>query len=456
MELQILRLFGGYVRIRIIGNSYDRFLNLCANRGIVLWNLQPAGEAYEANISRKDFKKLKAVVKKSHTFVKITGKHGLPFFIHKYRKRKFWVGGIAAAILFMYWLSAHIWMISIDGNLSQTDDVMFEYLDQNGIYHGMKKANVDCRALAADIRNYFTDFTWVAVELKGTRLNIYVKEGIIQTDTSRTDVKQDEDLKSGGKQENELVQADAPAIQEAFGSGAGISAAADSESETVPFNLVASEAGTVVSIYVRKGLPMVEIGDTVEAGTLLVTGSLPVYDDSGEVKTYQYVSPDADIIIRTSMEYRDEVPLLVQKKEYTGEEKRSVLFHIGSFPLGIGKISYSYEYAELFSSSRQAKLFENFYLPLSMERFWVKEYVWREEKRSKEEAEAIANLNFQNFIQNLEEKGVQIFENDVKIEWCEKFCTVSGTLTVGSQAVRREGLQEVQETEEELQVDEYG
>lgn len=423
MELQILRLFGGYVRIRIIGNSYDRFLNLCANRRIVLWNLQPAGEAYEANISRKDFKKLKAVVKKSHTFVKITGKHGLPFFIHKYRKRKFWVGGIAAALLFMYWLSAHIWMISIDGNLSQTDDVMFEYLDENGIYHGMKKANIDCRALAADIRNYFTDFTWVAVELKGTRLNIYVKEGIAQAVSVR---------------------------------GSGIQEEADKESETVPSNLVASEAGTVVSIYVRKGLPMVKAGDTVEAGTLLVTGSLPVYDDSGEVKSYQYVSPDADIIIRTSMEYRDEVPLSVQKKEYTGEVKRSVLFRIGTVPLGIGKISHSYEHAELFSSSSQAKLFENFYLPLFMERFWVKEYVYREEKRSKEEAETIVNSNFQNFIKNLKEKGVQIFENDVKIEWCEKFCTASGTLTVGSQAVRREGLQEVQETEEELQADEYG
>ena len=77
MEKRITDFFRGYVRIRIAGNHYDRFLNLCAYHDIGLWNLLPVGEAYEAFIARKDFKKLKTIVRKSHAAVKITERYGL-------------------------------------------------------------------------------------------------------------------------------------------------------------------------------------------------------------------------------------------------------------------------------------------------------------------------------------------------------------------------------------------
>lgn len=415
MELQILRLFRGYVRIRIVGNSYDRFLNLCAYHEIRLWELCPAGEAYEANLSKKDFKKLRAIIRKSHTKVKIVQRHGLPFFIYRHRKRKFWVAGIAAAAFFMFWLSSHIWLITIEGNVSQTDDVLFEYLDTIGIRHGMLKQEVDCRQLAADIRNYFTDFTWVAAKLNGTRLDISVKEGI-------------------------LLEPD--------------SEGADESSREAPSDLVAAESGTVVSILVRKGMPQVQAGDEVEPGTVLVSGVLPVYDDSGSVKACQYTASDADIVIRTTMEYEDRLSFTEQEKEYTGEEKHGFLIRIGDFPVGIGSISSTYEHFDHIRNITQLKLFENFYLPLYVERLAVREYRLREEKRSREQLEALANQNFQRFLKNLEEKGVQLFENDVRIEWYDEFCTVSGTLVVGKEAVRRQEIQK--EPQEELQTDEYG
>ena len=151
------------------GTSYDRFLNLCAFHKIILWDLVPSGEGYEAYLTKKDFRRLRGIVRKSHASVRITERHGLPFFVHKYRKRKFYVLGIAAAALFMMWLSSRIWEISIDGNLSQTDDIIFEYLTEAGIVHGMKKSDVDCQELSTGIRDYFTEFSWVTAELKGTR-----------------------------------------------------------------------------------------------------------------------------------------------------------------------------------------------------------------------------------------------------------------------------------------------
>ena len=61
MERQFLSVLKGYVRIKICGNSYDRFLNLCGFHGIRIWDLLPSGDSYEANLSLKDFRKLRSI-----------------------------------------------------------------------------------------------------------------------------------------------------------------------------------------------------------------------------------------------------------------------------------------------------------------------------------------------------------------------------------------------------------
>ena len=142
MEVRFLDFLKGYVRIRITGDSYDRFLNLCAYHDIRLWDLVWSQGSYEAFITVKDFRQLKNIKRKSHASVRITQRHGFPFFVYRYRKRKFYFVSIAAALLFLFWLSSHIWNISIDGNLSQTDDVIFEYLETAGIQHGMPKSAI--------------------------------------------------------------------------------------------------------------------------------------------------------------------------------------------------------------------------------------------------------------------------------------------------------------------------
>ena len=69
------------LRISVTGESYDRFLNLCANHGIALWNLEYHGNAYEMDISVQGFRMLRPLVKKSRTRVRIIRRQGLPFFL---------------------------------------------------------------------------------------------------------------------------------------------------------------------------------------------------------------------------------------------------------------------------------------------------------------------------------------------------------------------------------------
>lgn len=424
MERRILLSLKGYVRILICGGSYDRFLNLCAFHGIRIWNLIPTEEAYTADLSIKDFRKLRTIIKKSHVRIRITERHGLPFFIHKYRKRKIYLIGIGAAFLFMFWLSSHIWNISIEGNVSQTDDVIFEYLDQTGIVHGMPKAQVDCKELAAEIRNYFTQFSWVSVQLKGTRLMIQVKEGILQ-DTP--------DAPSDSGSTN-------------FRGTAAVSAATAT-------SLAATASGTVLSIYVRQGIPLVEKGAEVDPGTLLVSGAIPIYDDSKTVVSWQYVNSDADIVIKTKMQYDDEVSLQTEQKQYTGREKNCWQLRFGDQVFALPCSFSEFEHYDLFTELTQARIMDNFYLPIYLRKFTAKEYNNLQIQYTNERAEEILSSNLEYFIKKLEEKGLQIFENDVKIERNEKTAAASGVLTVGEPAFRAVAVGQI---EEELLKNEYG
>jgi similar to stage IV sporulation protein len=377
---------------------------------VKLWNLQPCREGYEANLSIRDFRRLGSIAKKSHAKVRITQRRGLPFFIRKYKKRKAYLLGMLAALLLMYGLSTRLWNITVDGNEMQSDEVIFDYLDSIEIHHGMAKSLVDCEYLAGQIRNYFTDFSWVAVQMEGTQLMIHVKEGVLLDE------------------------------EEEISDGEGSS-------------LAAAKGGTVVSIITRNGRPLVQAGDTVETGDLLVSGVLPIYQDDGTLLSCQYVKADADIVLQTTRTYRDVLALAYQKKVYTEQKKVRWSLRIGNTVFALPVSFAGYESCDVLSEQRQLKLLEHFYLPVFLEKYTIRPYEEQSASYTKTEAEEVLWSNFQYFAKKLQEKGVQIFENNVKIKWNEKSAIASGILITREEAIRRVP---VEDTEEELLKYEYG
>ncbi len=410
MKRRLLSFFHGYVRIRITGASCDRFLNLCAHRGIRLWRLTAVDGACEACLTKADFYCLKEIVHKSHTGIRITRRYGFPFFIYKYRRRGACLAGALCAVLLLAWLSAHIWSISIEGNSSQTDDVIFEYLEQEGVRQGIWKKQIDTQELSDGIRNYFSRFSWVSAELKGTRLTIFVREGTLSENTEQN---------------------------------ATESTTENTEGETVTDNkqtcsgIAAAKAGEVVSIYVRKGLAAAAMGDTVEAGDLLVSGRIPVYNDEGEIVSWQNVTADADVVLRTETSYYDELNYETIIKNYTGKEKVRYLLRLGETSFSLPGSLFCYDLCDITTKITQEKISENFYLPIWFYEYRIREYENLNIVISREETCENLRDNLSSFIEKLQEKGVQIFQNNVTIEACEKSAVAQGVLITDESAVMR-------------------
>lgn len=420
MLLKIIRYAKGYIRIRITGYSTERFLNACSHRGIILWGLEPKGRAYEMNISIPGFRKLKPIIRKTGTKVSIVERFGLPFFLHKYRKRKMFFAGalLFAALIFL--MSRYIWNIDIKGNLTYTDETLLKFLKTREVENGMRVSEVDCARIVKDIRKEYDDIIWVSASIQGTRLIIQVKEN---EDTI-------------------------PAMDEA----------AENPDQEKPTDIVADRDCVITRIVPRNGIPMVSEGAEVKTGDVLVSGQVPVMDDAGTVIAYQYHESDADIQGRTVIEYQDEMDFGYEEKEYYYDkkthlplEKNEYFLKLGRYTLEFGNIRNQYRAWEMYGYEKQLCIAENFYLPISYGKKTARPYESGEIKYSKKELQQRLSRKFQQYCKDLEKKGVEIIENDVKIYTGSQKAEAKGRLTVlmpiGRQAESR--LLEIPAAEEQ-------
>lgn len=395
MFLSMIRYIRGYVRIRVIGYSAERFLNACSHRSIYIWDLRPVNGAYEMYMAVDGFRKLKPIIKKTGTKAVIVERFGLPFFLHRYRKRKLFFIGAFTGIVLIYILSLFIWNIDIQGNLSRTDETILEFLEKKQVEYGMKKSSVDCTRIVKDIRKEFDDIIWVSASVKGTKLIIQVKEN-------------EDSLPTAGSEEG---------IEEEGG-------------EEEPLDIVANQDCVITKIITRNGVPQVKEGDSVKKGDILVCGRVPVNNDAGETTGYQYHQSDADIFGRTAIQYEQEQSLTYTEKKKQSVKKVEYFIKIGSCRFGLGSRSHEYEHFEVSSREKQWRIGEDFYLPVSAGTRTITPYTPKECKYSKKELQKILSSRFERYCEDLEKKGVEIIQNDVKIYTGPKKALAKGSLTV--------------------------
>ncbi len=354
-------------------------MNLCSNHDILLWDIKNQGEYYTMCITVSGFRKLKGIVKKTGTKVAIQERCGLPFFIPRMKKRKIFLIGLLGSLVFWMWMSTFIWAVDISGNYSISEDIFMDFLRNHNVYVGMKRSKVDIEELEKKIRQDFEIVTWTSARIDGTRLVIQVRENEVDT--------------GGEKMGDAAEQEEIKTAKSEFGS-----------------DLVAEEDGVIVNMVTRQGVPQVSVGMEVKKGDILVSGSVPVYNEDATVKFYQYYDADADVYIRRQLRKKEELPLHYEKKEYTGEEKREMLLSIMDKDLvfRMGKIKY--ENYDKITDKKQVKLLENFYLPFYYGKSVNREYIVMDNIYTEKEVKAIFSEKLIKYIESLEEKGVQIIK----------------------------------------------
>lgn len=388
MLIRFLKWIGGYLLVQIKGYSPERFLNLCTNRNIKIWDLCKKEEGYEFYISLKDYLTIRPIVRKTKTIPFVQKRFGFPFYFQRYKKRKGFFLGVLLAMGIVYTMSLYIWDISVSGQYTHTEEAIIKYLKSIDVYAGIKKDKLNCQEIEEQIRKKYTDIGWVSAEIRGTRLLL------------------------------KLTETNMPKPY---------------EEQTEPCHIVADKDGIITSIVTRKGTPLVRIGDTVRKGQILVSGVVEVYGDDQNVVKRDGVVADADITMKTFYDYSNQIMRKHYEKIYTGSSAK--YYNITLF----GKKIYivipfknyeKYNEFDTLTSDNTLKFNDNFYLPIGYGSTHNYEYETVEREYSKDEVEKLANGYLERYLKKLKECNVEIIENRVEIKVDKSKCCAQGKIIV--------------------------
>lgn len=412
--IQIIRWIKGYVSVKVWGFSPERFMNLCSNHHIFLWDVVNHGDYYTMNISLKGFYRLRPIGRKTGTRVVITKRCGLPFFSAKIRKRKFFLFGLLGSIIFWIWMSGYIWAIDVEGNYYVSEDVFLDFLSEQGIAPGISKRQMDIEDLERAIRSSFDIVTWTSASMEGTKLTVWIKENDI---IGKTEDDEDTNTDEG-------------------------------------MDLVADTDGVVVRMVTRSGVPKVSVGAEVKKGDLLVEGAIPILEEDGNAVRYEFCRADADVYLKYVYSAEETQTEKYEHKSYTGRCRKRLFLMLGTKKLQFPVWNTGYEQFDKLEEKKQLCLFENYYLPVYLGRDLWREYAIEERIYGKDEVKCIFEEKIQKIIETLEEKGVQIIEKNVTINktsgvWRMK---VDFLVISKAQSLKKTSLQQIQpESETALQ-----
>ena len=349
----------GYIRISIEGYYIERFINICRNNKIAIWNLKrDKNVKLELNIGIRDLKKVAKIAKQSKCKTKILRKKGIPFLFNRYKKRKIFFAFLLLIIILLAVSSNFIWNIEIvEENNEQMENIYQDVVD-SGLSIGKLKSEINTKEIINKIRLNRDDIAWMGIELKGT--NAIVK---IVKSTSKPEITDESDY----------------------------------------CNIVSDKQGVITKISAQNGTIAVKVGDTVNIGTPLINGWM-----EGKYTGIRYVHAKGEIEAKVWYTKSQKIPYKTTEKKETGNIENKYKIKINNFEINLSKRVSKFENYDTIDTENKFKIFSDFYLPISLVKTTNKEIKEEQKEYTVEEAKEIG-------IEQLQEELNNEIENKEKI-----------------------------------------
>ena len=311
----LLSYIAGYMRIVVEGYFAERFINICTQKNVLLWNTKRQNSSiFSANISIQDFRKLKPIAKKTKCKVMIKNKRGLPFLFERYKKRKILGLLLVLFIIAMIAISNFVWNIEIECDGEIESQEIMALLEQNGLEIGKLKNNIDTNKIVRSIRYERDDIAWAGVTFNGT--NVIVK--LVKAQEKPEIIKPEEYC-----------------------------------------SIISNKEGIITKINVQNGLAAVKVGDLVKQGTILVNGWL-----EGKYTGIRYVHAVADIEAKVWYSKKERISKVQEIETRTGLEEKKYSIKLNNFEINLFKTLSKFQNYDTIVENKKLKLFSNFYLPI--------------------------------------------------------------------------------------------
>ena len=274
---KLINLLRGYGVVQVNGAFPERLLNLCAQHRLLFWRLAWTDEtSFTFRALLRDLPRLEELAQRAMCELTVLRSDGLPVAALRLRRRYAFLAGAALCLLTLSVLSRFVLVVEVTGNETVAGAVILAELERQGVRPGAYIPSLDTKAIANRALISLDELSFLAINLNGCRAEVVVREA---------------------EEPPELLDQDTPA------------------------DVTAAATGIVLDVQATAGQALVEEGDTVVEGDVLITGFIdlpePAYSET-DAGTY-VVHASGTVTARTWRTLRAVLPLTAAVKEYTGE-----------------------------------------------------------------------------------------------------------------------------------------
>ena len=347
----------GYIRISIEGYYIERFINICGNEKITIWNLKRNKNVkLELNIGIKDLKKVAKIAKQTKCKMKIIKKKGLPFLFNRYRKRKLFFVFLLVIIIGLGISSNFVWNIQIVEEDKESIENLYQDVVESGLEIGKMKSKINTKDIINKVRLKRNDIAWMGIELKGTNAIVKVVKA-----TAKPEIVDD----------NEYC------------------------------NIVSDKQGIITKINAQNGTIAVKVGDTVNVGTTLINGWM-----EGKYTGIRYVHAKGEIQAKVWHTKNKKILYNATEKTETGNIENKYQIKINNFEINLSKRLSKFKIYDTIVLENKFKIFSNFYLPISLVKITNKEIKEEQKNYNVEQAKDLGTEQLQEELDNeIEDKS---------------------------------------------------
>ena len=225
--MNVFRWVRGYVSVEAVGAYPERFLNLMIRKSIPMWDSKGETGKLTVKVIANRYKDLRKIAKKSNMKIKVKNKVGLPFFVLNHKDRKGLLVGSVLFLVIVTILSQFIWYVELPKLNILNEVEVRQVLKDNGLFSGSLKSSVDLKALVRNATIDLGSVGWMSVNINGTKAVVEISESY-------------KPLK--GEKEESMC------------------------------NIKANKDAQIVRIETAKGQSVVNVGDAVVKGQMLISG----------------------------------------------------------------------------------------------------------------------------------------------------------------------------------------
>ena len=274
----------GYLTVSVEGYYIERFINICKNQKVVIWNLKRKKNILLLlNIRTKDFREMCQIAKKVNCKVKILNKKGLPFLMNKYKKRKIFIVFLLIVVNCIWISSSFVWNVDIVEESGKEINNLRQDLENAGLKFGVPKSKIKSKEIINHIRLKRNDISWIGIELKGTNAIVKVAKA---------------------EEKPEIVD----------------------NSEYC--NVVSNKTGVITKINVQNGMANVKKGDMIREGDILINGWM-----EGKYTGIRYVHAKGEIEAKVWHTKSKKIPYTLTQTRQTGNEENKYGIKINNFQI---------------------------------------------------------------------------------------------------------------------------